>query len=536
VSAQDLAAAFPSSEDFRSIEAVVRTLSGQASIGIFLSDPEGQTLYLNERLRRMAGFSATSASGECWLTALSPEDHDVIVTEWSAATGQTRSFSREFRFHRPDGSLRWVMAEAFPLRTEGAPPSGYVGMIRDITPRHLALEALHACEDRYRSLAALAPQAIVVYADDTILFMNNAGVRLFGLPTAPSVEGRSLSECFPNGFLQDLPVAILTHGTASATPVERQYVHTDGTRLDMELVASPVTFDGHSAIQVLATDITAQKDAAAQLRGAHKLAAVATLAGGIAHEFNNCLTAIMGFSDLALPLLVPDSRVYGHVQQVVLASKRARDLVTQMLMFGRQAEGIKQPVSLDILLKETLRILKGSLPDNISLREWIPGATHPIYADPTQIHQICLQLLAHSELAMKPDGGILEVRLDNVHLPPSTNEHNLPLRPGHYVCLTVSDTGEEVNAQDHRRKVGPLFANLPDGTQAGTELAGIQRMVSEHGGTLRSTSTVGQGTTIEVYLPAILPPGSLGATASPRAEAVDITGQKEFLAERDKER
>ncbi|MCE7979517.1 MAG: hypothetical protein DYH03_21055 [Nitrospira sp. NTP1] len=207
-----------------------------------------------------------------------------------------------------------------------------------------------------------------------------------------------------------------------------------------------------------------------------------------------------------------------------------------MLMFGRQAEGIKQPVSLDILLKETLRILKGTLPDNISLREWIPGATHPIYADPTQIHQICLQLLAHSELAMKPDGGILEVRLDNVHLTPSTNEHNLPLRPGHYVCLTVSDTGEEVNAQDHRRKMGPLFANLPDGTQAGTELAGIQRMVSEHGGTLRSTSTVGQGTTIEVYLPAILPPGSLGATASPRAEAVDITGQKEFLAERDKER
>lgn len=266
------------------------------------------------------------------------------------------------------------------------------------------------------------------------------------------------------------------------------------------------------------------------------MAAVATLAGGIAHEFNNCLTAIMGFSDLALPLLVPDSRVYGHVQQVVLASKRARDLVTQMLMFGRQAEGMKQPVSLDILLKETLRLLKGTLPDNITLREWIPGATHPIYADPTQIHQVCVKLLAHSELAMKPDGGILEVRLDNVDLTQSTNAEDLPLRPGHYVCLTVSDTGEEVSAQDHRHKVGPLFAHLPDGTQAGTELAGVQRVVSEHGGTLRSTSTVGQGTTIEVYLPAILPPGAIGAPELPRADASDITGQKEFLAERDKER
>ena len=174
MNAQDLAAAFPSSGDFRSIEAVVRTLSRQASIGIFLSDPAGQTLYLNERLRRMAGLPHTPAPGECWLTALAAEDHDVIVTEWSAATGQVRSFSREFRFHRPDGSLRWVMAEAFPLRADGNPPSGYVGVIRDITPRHLALEALHACEDRYRSLAALSPNAIVVYADETILFMNDA--------------------------------------------------------------------------------------------------------------------------------------------------------------------------------------------------------------------------------------------------------------------------------------------------------------------------------------------------------------------------
>lgn len=309
MSAQDLPAAFPSSGDFRSIEAVVRTLSGQASIGMFLSDPDGHTLYLNERLRRMAGFPTTSAPGECWLTALAPEDHDVIVTEWSTATKQARSFSREFRFQRPDGSLRWVMAEAFPLRIEEVPSSGYVGMIRDITPRHLALEALHACEDRYRSLASLLPQAVLVYAEDTILFMNDAGMRLFTLLGMPSLEGRALSDCFPKEFLEDLPLANAAHGTESVSPVERHFVRADGTTLDVELVASQVTFDGHSAIQVLATDITAEKDAATQLRRAHKMAAVATLAGGIAHELNNCLTAIMGFSDLALPLLVPDSRV-----------------------------------------------------------------------------------------------------------------------------------------------------------------------------------------------------------------------------------
>ena len=535
MSPQDLAAAFSPAGDFRSIEALVRTLTGQASIGIFLSDSNGHILYLNERLRRMAGIPGTSTTGESWLNHLAPEDHDIIATEWSNAIEQGRSFSREFRFQRPDGSWRWVMAEAFPLHSDGVPASGYVGMVRDITPRQLALEALHACEERYRSLAALSPHPIFVYADDTILFMNDAGTKLFNLPT-PFLEGRSLWEFFPKEFLQDLPSAHPARGTEPAAAVERQFVRSDGTSVDVELVAGQVTFDGHQAIQVLATDVTAQKDTAAQLRRARKMAAVATLAGGIAHEFNNCLTAIMGFSDLALPLLVPDSRAYGHVQQVILASKRARDLVAQMLMFGRQAEGAKQPVSLDILLKETLRLLKGTLPDNISLREWIPGATNPIYADPTQIHQVCVKLLAHSELAMKPDGGVLEVRLDNIHLNNSMNGHDLPLRPGHYVRLTVSDTGEEVSADDHSRKLGPLFANLPAGTQAGTELAGVQQIVSEHGGTLRAASIVGQGTTIELYLPAIVPPGSVSAPEPPHEGASDFTGQKEFLAERDKER
>lgn len=535
MSAQDLATAFFSSGDFRSMEAVVRTLSCQASIGIFLADTDGRTLYLNERLRRMAGIPPVSSPGACWLAALAPEDQDLIATEWSAATAQGRSFSREFRFQRPDGSLRWVMAEAFPLHAEEH-SSGYVGMIRDITPRHLALEALHGAEDRYRSLAALSPHAVLVYANETILFLNEAGMRLFTVPATPSLEGRSLSDCFPKEFLQDLPLANPGHGAESVTPVERTFDRPDGTRLTVELMACQVVFDGQTAVQVLATDITAQKDAAAQLRRVHKMAAVATLAGGIAHEFNNCLTAIMGFSDLALPLLVPDSRVHGHVQQVVHASKRARDLVTQMLMFGRQAEGVKQPVSLDILLKETLRMMKGTLPDNLSLREWIAGGIHPIYADPTQIHQVCLKLLDHALLAMKPDGGILEVRLDNIHLNQSANERDLPLPPGHYVCLTVSDTGEEMRAQDHRQKSGRLYANFPEGTPPGITLAGVQRIVSDYGGTLRSLSTAGQGTTTEVYLPAILPSGSLSASDSPGAGTSGITGQKEFLAEHDKER
>jgi signal transduction histidine kinase len=233
---------------------------------------------------------------------------------------------------------------------------------------------------------------------------------------------------------------------------------------------------------------------------------------------------------------VPDSRVHGHIQQVILASKRARDLVTQMLMAGRQADGAKQPLSLDILLKETLRVLKMTLPESISLREWIPGATNPVLADPTQIHELCLNLLARAQQVMTISGGVLEVRLDNVGIDASMTGHDLPLPPGQYVRLMISDTGDGIPPDVRTPNRYPLFALPPTGSSAGAGLGELQRIVSEHGGTLRATSTAGQGTTIEVYLPAMLQPHQTVAQEPSCKRATSLTEAKEFLAEHDKER
>ncbi len=531
----DLLATFPSGTH-STIESFIRTLSGEASIGIFLSDPEGHTLYLNGRLRLMAGLPSAATTGDCWLHALSPEDHDVISAEWASAIADHRSFSREFRFQRPDGSVRWVMAEAFPLRTHGEISTGYVGMVRDVTPRQLAMEALHTSEERYRNLILASPHAILVHADQAILFINQAGTRLFGLTSARDIEGRLLTECFPEDFIRGLLPGENLGIPTPPVPVEQRFERADGNSIDVEMLATPTTFDGHPAVQVVITDITAQKELAARLQQAKKTAAIATLAGGIAHEFNNCLTAIMGFSDLALPLLVPDSRPHGHIQQVLLASRRARDLVTQMLVFGRQAGNAKQPISLDILLKETLRILRGRLSKDITLREWIPGAITPVLADPTQIHQVCVSLLAHSEQAMKSTGGILEVRLDNIQLAVAANGHDLPLPAGPYVRLTVSDTVEGVSPDIQARLCDPFVTAAAEGDGAGAEFADVQTIVSEHGGTFRATSTVAHGTIIEIYLPAIPYPNSVVITEPVPGAASTHTEGKEFLAERDKER
>ena len=184
----------------------------------------------------------------------------------------------------------------------------------------------------------------------------------------------------------------------------------------MEIVGAPIDFDGVSSLLLIFTDITerkraqsayltARKDAEAHRQEARVMETMAILSGGIAHEFNNCLTAIMGFSELAIPFVSPDSKAHGHLQQVVTASRRARDLVNQMLVFSRQTESAKQPVSLHVLLKETLRLLKPALQENITLETWIQTPTRLVLADPTQLHQAFVTLLANAEQAMKATGG-----------------------------------------------------------------------------------------------------------------------------------
>jgi PAS domain S-box-containing protein len=533
VTASESRDAFPAAGNLSTIEALVRTLACRTSIGIFLSDPQGRTLHINDRLRRIAELPATGNTDECWLDALIPDDRDSIASEWSQTTNEGRMFSREFRFRRRDGAVRWVMVEAVPLHTEAKTVSGYVGMVWDITRRQLALDALQASEEQCRRLLQQSSHAVIIHSGDTILFVNQIGHRLLGIPITEDLEGRLLSDFFPGDFSGNLPP---THALTEPPPsFERRLTRHDGSTIEVQMVASSVFFNGQPAIQTILTDIQTEKEIAGQLHHATKMEAIATLAGGIAHELNNCLTAILGFSDLALPTLLPESRAHGHVQQVILASKRARDLVMQMLVFGRQTENTKQPISLDIVLKELLRILKGKVSNTIGVREWIPSAISPVFADPAQIHQMCVGLLAHSEQAMSATGGILEVRLDNTRLGnDADNGQDLPLPSGQYVHLTVSYHSDGMNSNTSARLTDPLFTDSSgNGKYLGLE--GLQSMLSEHGGAIRGTST-GDGATIDVYLPAMIHPKTVVASDPTDERNMNLARLKESLAQIDEER
>jgi len=483
-------------------DAFLQALANQASVGIFLTDSCGNCLYLNDRLYALTGLPRSGASGQGWLTALHPDDQGHLIAEWTKATAEGRTFLTECRFQRPDATVRWVTVEAFPLKTGGMDVTGYVGTVRDMTARKHALEALQASEERYRNLIQASPQPVLVSSGGVIVFTNPAGAHLFGAASPRELIGQPITNWLSTDLLHAAYATEEAEGGAVA-PCEARLVRPDGTTVEIELTAAPITFDGTSALQLILSDLTAQKESAARQHHANKMEAIATLSGGIAHEFNNCLTAILGFTELTLPAIPPDSKPYGHLQQVIVASKRARDLVHQMLVFSRQAGSTKQPMALHWLLKETLRVLRIGLPDHITLREWIHGPTRPVLADPTQIHQLFVNLLANAEQAMSTTGGVLEVRLDDVRLGPSATGSTPQLPSGDYVRLTVSDGGEGMSSGVQARMFDPFFTTKGIGEGIGMGLAVVHGIVTEHGGTIRVTSQLGHGTTVEVYLPSL---------------------------------
>ncbi len=505
----------PETRGSSATDAFIQALANQASIGIFLTDACGNCLYLNDRLCALTGLPLARANGQGWLTMLHPEDQRRVVAEWTTATAEGRTFLTECRFQRPDAAVRWVTVEAFPMRTGGAGVTGYVGTVRDMTAKKHALEALQASEERYRNLIHASPQPVLVCANGTIVFTNPSGARLFGTASPKELIGRPITNWLSTDLLHAALAPTEAEGS-TATPCEARLVRPDGTTLEVELTAAPITFDGTPAFQLILTDLTAQKESAARQHHANKMEAIATLSGGIAHEFNNCLTAILGFTELALPAIPPDSKPYGHLQQVIVASKRARDLVNQMLVFSRQAGSAKQPIALHWLLKETLRVLRIGLPAHITLREWIQGPTRPVLADPTQIHQLFVNLLANAEQAMSTTGGILEVRLDDARLGPNATGSAPQLPPGDYVRLTISDGGEGMSTGVQARMFDPFFTTKGIGEGIGMGLAVVHGIVTDHGGTIRVTSQLGHGTTVEVYLPSLPSPDPL--TSSPWIE------------------
>jgi PAS domain S-box-containing protein len=294
-----------------------------------------------------------------------------------------------------------------------------------------------------------------------------------------------------------------THAGLPATLFTVDIVTKAGQRHTLEVNTQCLARAGAPPeVQGMARDVTDRTRLEAQLRQAQKMEALGTLAGGIAHDFNNILTAILGYTELALVTLPAESPPWHHLQTVQQAGQRAAALVQQILTFSRRTEPERTPTQLQLLMQDTLRFLRATLPTTIALHQDLDARAGMVLADASQLRHVLLHLCTNAAHAMRESGGALHVRLEALRVPTEDVTATPSLGAGPYVRLTVQDTGHGMPPAIQERIFEPFFTTKGPGEGTGMGLAVVHGIIASHGGAITVESAPNHGTTVRVYLPA----------------------------------
>ncbi|WP_447969477.1 response regulator [Nitrospira sp. M1] len=282
----------------------------------------------------------------------------------------------------------------------------------------------------------------------------------------------------------------------------------NGTLYPVEVYLERSTSASRPVFMAIVLDITDRKraeDAFRQteqkLHQLQKMEALGTLSAGIAHDFNNILGAILGYTELALIKIFPNGDVYQNLQQVLKAGNRAKELVAHILTFSRQVDQERIPTELHLVVKEALDLLRATLPSTITIQQNLSPTSGVVLADPTQIHQVLMNLCTNAEHAMRENGGMLKVSLDQVEV--SRPQESIPpeLKPGSYVRLSISDTGNGIPPNIQNRIFEPFFTTKRLGEGTGMGLSVVHGIIANHEGAITVDSTLGMGTRFDIFLP-----------------------------------
>lgn len=282
----------------------------------------------------------------------------------------------------------------------------------------------------------------------------------------------------------------------------------DGSMFPMDIRIGLFNASGNKVVYGIGRDVSERKQFEERLRQAHKMEAVGTLAGGVAHDFNNILAIILGCSELAGDPLSDDHPSHEYLKEIKLAVLRAKDVIWQLLSYSQKSDHTREPLPIAALVKESLKLMRATTSANIELRADIPDGCFMVMANPTQIHQVMINLCANAAHATR-EGGTIDVRLKNRVFEKGDTEAPTPEQNGNYLQLTISDTGCGMTPELVARIFDPYFTTKDVGKGSGMGLAVVHGIVQSLGGTIDVESESGQGTVFNIFLPAIEEPGRL---------------------------
>ena len=525
-------------------EAQFRHLMDGSVQGVFLHT-QGVIRFANTAMARIFGYDdPTDLVGQDYRIIVAPVDRERVEGYRQARLRQAEAPTQyEIQGMQQDGSFIWLECLVSVVSWEGEPAvmSTFVDITarkqaeaalqdanerlerrvaertadlhqavtdlqKEISEREYTEAALRHREAQYRTLVETMPHGVQeIDTSGRITFNNPAHARMLG-DDKDSLLGVPIWDFLPSDdekIKLQAYLETLVRNQPPPTPYFEQKQTRDGRLIDVQVDWNYKRDEDDRLIGFIAiiSDITERQRLEAQLRQSQKMEAIGTLAGGIAHEFNNILWSILGFTDLAQDETPSDSPVWSYLQEVRTAGHRAKDLVQKILMFSRQQEHARQPLSASRMVQDVLSLLRATLPSTIEIREHLADPEGAILADPTQMNQILVNLCANAEYAMRPAGGVLEIGVEVVEVDETFVAHHPHLHPGPHVRMWVRDTGPGMMANIVERIFDPFFTTKDVGEGAGMGLAIVHGIVVSHDGAIAVESAPGEGATFNLYFP-----------------------------------
>lgn len=505
---------------------------GNMAEGVFLTqENSNQIVYANPVFEKMFGYEQGEMLGKHVSivnapTEKSPKETVAMILEGLSNKG---FWQGEVKNIKKDGTPFWskVSISGFEHYKYG---KVWVSIHTDITNKKKVEDALARSQKEWILTFDAMADIVTIQDKNMRIVRANKATHQFFQAQYGELNGKPCYEVF-TGTSTPCPVCPLLQTLQDINHHSAIIKHENLGKIFQ--VSSSAIPDDNGDIQYLvhiARDITEQTKLEADLFQAHKMEAIGTLAGGIAHDFNNILTAIIGYSEFIQQAVPTESRIGKDIAKVLASGKRAANLVQQILTFSRKTANEKQPLLPHFVVREALKMLRATLPSTIHIKENIDPDCGRILADPTSIHQIIVNLCTNAMHAMTDNKGTLSVGLQGRELRTAGTDKNPPMSRGAFIVFTVSDSGCGMEKTTMDRIFEPYFTTKEVGRGTGLGLALVHGIVQDCKGFIEVESTVREGSTFSVYIPALKEePSMQPAVADQKDEAATTAGNERIM-------